>query len=951
MPKKFEPTPELLEGILLRIPEGIIRRSALNKRVKMYKKSMTDRLLSSTRVVRDGTLLYDASRLSQEEARELDKWCLPSMPKITDDGFLVERPIIERRRERDYQLAESDAEHHVRLVRTIDDSPGYMRIEDLCQQPDDHTVLKELTEAGVLGIAGEFVFDPLRLSQGTMSEMAHQAKLSAQRQEIVRYLEAKPGQTAPRSELVQQFGKQARQLVNGTEFALFQVTRKINAQPEYWVRLRETDAKAAHKVAREAVRIKDEAWEPALELCGDVVRTGARDGKTRRIRVIARTYTIDRAANRLGMQKHTIERAIKEKRLPAFEDPEGRIRIPAHEIESAYTDPDCEAKITAPEPLTLREVADVIGISPPTVRRRLQKVGISRGNPRWGDVRQHLDGVPPSLREFRQIAKEKRAERRAQRAAARAEAERRRLEEIERERQRIADLRARLVAAFPTWQHEGRSEQRITLHIGPPNSGKTHDALTVLMNAGVGWYLAPLRLLAFEIFDRLNRQGVLCNLLTGEEHIDVPGARITAATIEMFNANSSGECVVIDEAQMLADSDRGWAWTRALMEAQAPEIHVIGPETARNLIMQLASSAAIPLEIVEHERLAPIKVAERSWPLDQLPSRTILVAFSRRMVLHLKTVLEQLGRTVSVVYGSLPPEVRRRQADRFAEGETDICVATDAVGMGLNLPADYVCFYEVEKYDGKEIRQLKAAEVQQIGGRAGRFGLGMAGEVGATNRRNLKVIERLFYEEPDVLTHAHVAPSVEDLEMIPGSLWQRLVQWSNLQSIPDSLRNVIDTANLAERIELARMLTDAEVNQLGLESALRLVNAPTRQASRAYWYSCAQSILKGVPMPMPPSPPARISTGVALEDIEICISCADNYLWLANRHEFKLQALDVREVAQLRLKWSMQIDAALLRRIDTSRRCKSCGKKLPPGHRYGICDECYTQRYEYSRYS
>ena len=126
------------------------------------------------------------------------------------------------------------------------------------------------------------------------------------------------------------------------------------------------------------------------------------------------------------------------------------------------------------------------------------------------------------------------------------------------------------------------------MHIGAPNSGKTHDALEALKAAGSGWYLAPLRLLAYEIFDRLNGDGVACSLLTGEEYIPVEGARITAATIEMFNANESGACVIVDEAQMLADADRGWAWTRALMESAAPEMHVIGPPTARRLIEVLA---------------------------------------------------------------------------------------------------------------------------------------------------------------------------------------------------------------------------------------------------------------------------------------------------------------------------------------------------------------------------
>jgi ATP-dependent RNA helicase SUPV3L1/SUV3 len=503
-----------------------------------------------------------------------------------------------------------------------------------------------------------------------------------------------------------------------------------------------------------------------------------------------------------------------------------------------------------------------------------------------------------------------------------------------------------LVAAFPTWRNESRADQRVILHVGPPNSGKTHDALKSLASAGSGWYLAPLRLLAFEIFDRLNRDGILCNLLTGEEYIPVPGATVTAATIEMFNPNQSGECVIIDEAQMLADPDRGWAWTKALMEAQAPEIHVIGPATVQDLIQRMAGSAAIPFSVVEHERLAPIKIADRPWSLEKLEPRTILVAFSRQMVLQLKVDLERMNRRVSVVYGSLPPEVRRRQADRFADGETEICIATDAVGMGLNLPADYVCFYELQKFDGKSVRDLTASEVQQIGGRAGRYGLSKAGEIGATNKRDLALARKLYYDQPLKLTHAKVAPSVVDLEIIPGSLPDKLVQWASLQSIPESLRGAVETADMTERIELARMLTDAQVNQLGLEAALKLINAPTRQSSRNYWYNCAQAILASTTMPLPPEAPRKIVNTSDLEAIETCVTCADIYLWLSRRQEFNAFAEDEAGVRLQRGVWSASIDEALMQNIAMLRRCSRCKSPLPARHPYGLCQNCYNERFQ-----
>ena len=119
------------------------------------------------------------------------------------------------------------------------------------------------------------------------------------------------------------------------------------------------------------------------------------------------------------------------------------------------------------------------------------------------------------------------------------------------------------------------------------------------------------------------------------------------------------------------------------------------------------------------------------------------MAFSRRTVLGLKADLEKkFNRSVAVVYGNLPPEVRLRQAERFASGEAEICVATDAIGMGLNLPADNVCFYEVEKFDGKNMRVLNPNEIKQIAGRAGRFGLSEQGMVGALSKANLNIIRQ-----------------------------------------------------------------------------------------------------------------------------------------------------------------------------------------------------------------
>jgi len=945
MTNKLQPTSQLLIDIISRVPEGFIKRSALNKRLKMGDKNKIDPLINNSGIARLQDCFYDTTRLNSQQVSELIKWCSPSLPHIHKDGHLPEATIQERLDAREQYLQTIGNPTWSYIIALLGESVGYMSDEEFPDLPEVKLGLETLINKKILRQSGNLIYDPLRLSDSTVQSLAHKQAVMESATHVTAFLTPLEGQTAPYDDVVKEFGEgMISSLVAKKVLSQFTIRIKVYPYSTTWVRLASASPEEARMVAENASRIPDEEWGKYLEICGEVLRHGAKEGKNLHSQVMSRSYTVKTAQKRLAIRLSTLERAIRAGLLTLFTDPEGTRRIPAYQIENAMTDSAVLETLFDYEEMRVRDIALVSGRVYETIRRRLQRDGVSPAAVQWRHVRGKW-GLPNTYGEYVTILAEKVEEFRAKKEAE-AEELRLRLEaEREAERIRRAELREKLLAAFPSWQHEYRNEQHISLHIGPPNSGKTHNALQALIEAGSGWYLAPLRLLAFEIFDRLNQQGVYCNLLTGEEYIPIPGATITAATIEMFNPNQSGECVVIDEAQMLADADRGWAWTQALMQAQSPEIHVIGPVTARGLIESLANAAAIPYSVFEHDRLMPIAVADNPWEMKTLPKQTILIAFSRTMVLHLKTELEQMKRRVSVVYGNLPPEVRRKQADRFANGETEICIATDAVGMGLNLPADHVCFYEIEKFDGKEVRYLNPTEVQQIGGRAGRFGLSEGGTVGAINHRSLKYVRKAFHTEPVILTHARVAPSVEDLDLLPGSLASRLIQWSQLQSIPDTLRDRVKTADLSERIELARMLTDAEVEQLGLDAAVRLTNAPTRKASRTYWRDCATAILSGRPMPLPPSPPPQILDSSDLERIEASVSCADIYLWLSQRQEFMTCAPDAESVRTLRGKWSAYIDMALLQRIDTAKRCSKCGKPLSPRYRYSVCEACYQDEF------
>ncbi|WP_249110353.1 helicase-related protein [Neokomagataea anthophila] len=264
-------------------------------------------------------------------------------------------------------------------------------------------------------------------------------------------------------------------------------------------------------------------------------------------------------------------------------------------------------------------------------------------------------------------------------------------------------------------------KRRITLVTGPTNSGKSYTALNALAAAESGLALAPLRLLAHEFRETLLNRGVPASLATGEERIEVPGARHLAATVEMCPFHKPVDVAVIDEAQMLADPDRGAAWTAAIMGVPARHVFILGAPDCIPLVKRIAELCDDPVDEIHLERKSPLKTGA-PLALSELTTGDALIAFSRREVLDLRAELMAQGRRVAVVYGALSPEVRRAEAARFNEGKADIIIATDAIGMGLNLSIRRVIFSALRKFDGRQTRDLTSQEVKQIGGRAGRYG-------------------------------------------------------------------------------------------------------------------------------------------------------------------------------------------------------------------------------------
>ena len=492
-----------------------------------------------------------------------------------------------------------------------------------------------------------------------------------------------------------------------------------------------------------------------------------------------------------------------------------------------------------------------------------------------------------------------------------------------------------LIALNPKDEYpEARAmHRRFILHLGGTNTGKTYAGFQRLRQAKTGIYLAPLRLLALEAQETMLHTGVNCSLSTGEEEDFREEDTHMAATAEKLDLKRYWDVAVIDECQMIADRQRGYAWTRAILGVLAPEVHLCAAPEARDLLIRLIDSCGDDYELEVHQRTTPLVCMSRTVDPQRIQPGDALITFSKVGVLSVAEDLRQHGKEPAIIYGALPYSTRRKQMEGFLAGEMEYVVSTDAIGMGLNLPIRRIIFMETEKFDGVERRELKPEEIKQIAGRAGRFGMYDRGYVGAT--QNLGAIRAGLEAVVPPLDHA-VAGFSDLVLQADFDLLEVLTQW-----------NQMPTVEPYQKLDITRYITlITKIREQGFllskEQELRCANIPfdeTEDALRELFFHFLHRWQQGEGIEQPGLPEGDPT----LPELEQYCRKLDLYFSFAKAFDCPV---DEDKLYDSRERAAEEINEILLHRLRNNIRfCDCCGKALPLYHHGRLCDGCYRRRF------
>ena len=514
---------------------------------------------------------------------------------------------------------------------------------------------------------------------------------------------------------------------------------------------------------------------------------------------------------------------------------------------------------------------------------------------------------------------------------------------VAREKRQRLSLQKRMLSEIPDnyidFYPEARQMQRhFILHVGPTNSGKTYDAIEALSGATYGIYLAPLRLLAYEQFENLNRRGVPCSLVTSEERILVDGAEHQSSTVELANFKRFYDVAVIDEAQMITDEERGGHWTAAILGLLAYEIHVCMAPHAEEIVKKLITDCNDTYEVVYHHRQTPLIMEDKPFVFpDSVRPGDALIVFSKRNVHAVASELSLEGWKSSIIYGALPYDVRHREAERFSSGETQIVVATDAIGMGLNLPVQRIVFLETDKFNGRTVRPLQSSEIQQIAGRAGRFGMFPQGLV-STFKDDMAFIGHGLTSTVPPITDAMLS-FPEALLTIDAKVSRILSEWNDMAASAGFLKATVKTQiSLAEHLE--SYTTDKEL-------IYSLITIPFDERDNELydlWSELSLALIRRKDLYLEKRL-AETTNGLqnmTVSELEHAYSLTDLLFGFATRSQGGPE-LDLAFMEAKR-RISEAIMALLSEAKLQKKTCRVCGRPISWSYPYTICHSCFRKR-------
>jgi len=490
-----------------------------------------------------------------------------------------------------------------------------------------------------------------------------------------------------------------------------------------------------------------------------------------------------------------------------------------------------------------------------------------------------------------------------------------------------------------------KAQRDVQFYVGPTNSGKTYQALKHLKQAKTGAYLGPLRLLAYEVRDELMMDGVACSLRTGEDEQLVPFETHMAGTVEMLDTKARYDVVAIDECQLMEDSERGFAWIKAMLESNARELHLISSPHAKDILLQLLEGENVTVH--EFERQTPLEVIEEPFHREKIEKEIeegdALIVFSKKKVLELASMLEGKGINASVIYGSMPAETRLKQVEQFVSGETKVIVSTDAIGMGLNLPIRRVILLEDEKFDGVEKRPLTSQEIKQIAGRAGRAGKFPKGYVWFATRKK-KNMKKLFASDEPIqrIVVSPLKAQWKQFEKKSQDVERFFSLWRNFELDDPRIEKKSLEVEEKRYKQIKRLKGYREfVKENGISELVSYLSMPfhsEKEVLNDHYLMWMEEVFSHRELTEPNLQRLNSNDVHVLEDLYAIIGL---YLLFKRQHAFydheywEETKQDIAEKINDLLKYDKK---------KYSKKCKSCQKQLRWDDPYNLCQKCYHRR-------